>query len=191
MFCAYLKWQPFQARLLLPLFVLSAPAAGLALEMLRYSILQIFVCFLLLSGARLPLLQNWVRPLTGRNSIFRTSRQDQYFADLTFWNNKQSYLDTVAAIKQTNCKTIGIDGTANEIEYPIQVLLLRSDRRYRFVHTGVTNPSAKYDRGNQQPCIVVCPDCAGMNDKLALYGAPARFGKFLLFHPTSSSAARP
>ena len=191
LFCAYLKWQPFQARLLLPLFVLSAPAVGIALEMLRYSILQIIVCFILLTGARLPLLQNWVRPLTGRNSIFQTSREDQYFADLTFWKNKQSYLDTVAAIKQTNCKTIGIDGTANEIEYPIQVLLLRSDPRYRFVHTGVTNPSAKYTRGNEQPCMVVCPDCAGMNEKLQLYGSPLQFGRFLLFCFTSSSKAPP
>ena len=191
LFCAYLKWQPFQARLLLPLFVLSAPAVGIALEMLRYSILQVTVCFILLSGARLPLLQNWVRPLTGRNSIFQTSREDQYFADLTFWKNKQSYLDTVAAIKQTNCRTIGIDGTANEIEYPIQVLLLRTDPRYRFVHTGVKNASTKYARGNERPCVVVCPDCAGMNDKVALYGSPLQFGKFLLFPTTSSSAAPP
>jgi 4-amino-4-deoxy-L-arabinose transferase-like glycosyltransferase len=183
LFCSYLKWQPFQARLLLPLFVLTAPATGVALEMLRYGVLQLAICLFLLSGARLPLLQNWVRPLTGPNSVFRTSRQDQYFADLTFWGNKQSYLDAVEAVKRSVCKTIGIDGTQNEIEYPLQALLLRSDPQYRFLHTSVQNASLKYARGDGQPCVVVCLDCAGNQDKLRMYGADPVLtsGRFLVF----------
>ena len=176
LFCVYLKWQPFQARLLLPLFVISSPAAGIALEAVRYPLLQAAICLFLLSGARLPLLQNWVRPLTGPGSIFRTSREDQYFADLTLWNNKQSYLDTVAAVKASGCRMVGIDGNANQIEYPIQVLLLLSDPSYRFVHTGVKNASKKYARESQSPCIIAGADSSG---------------QFRILAATSSTAAPP
>jgi hypothetical protein len=184
LFCAYLKWQPFQARMLLPLFVLGAASAGVALELVRYTFVQIALCLFLFSGARLPLLQNWVRPLTGPNSIFRTSRQDQYFADLTAWNNKRSYLDSAAAVEQSGCRFVGIDNSVNAIEYPLQVLLLRSGAAgYRFVHTGVRNASVKYSHSTEQPCIIVCPDCAGDQERLQLYGpgAAQQFGRFLVF----------
>ncbi|MEO8127929.1 MAG: glycosyltransferase family 39 protein [Bryobacteraceae bacterium] len=161
LFCFYLKWQPFQARLLLPLFVASAPAAGIALQAIPSAVLQAAVCLFLLGGARLPVLQNWVRPLTGPNSIFLTSRESQYFADLTLWNNKKSYLDVVAAVKGTGCRTVGIDGNRNQIEYPIQVLLLRSDPGYRFKHIEVRNASRRYVTKLPAPCIAVSADPSG------------------------------
>ena len=162
LFCFYLRWQPFQARMLLPLFVLTAPMAGVALEGLRCTVLQIGVCVFLLSGARLPLLQNWIRPLVGPESVFRTTREQQYFADMTHWHNRQQYLDTVAAIRQSNCYTIGIDANRNSLEYPLQALLLRADKRYRFVHTGVHNASAKYAKVGITPCVVACIDCGSV-----------------------------
>jgi 4-amino-4-deoxy-L-arabinose transferase-like glycosyltransferase len=183
LFCAYLKWQPFQARLLLPLFVLGAASVGVGLEMVRYAFVQIALCLFLLSGARLPLLQNWVRPLTGPHSVLLTPHQDQYFADLTAWKSKQSYLDAASFVKRTACKFVGIDNSVNTIEYPLQILLLRSDADYLFVHTGVRNASAKYLHSTEQPCVIVCLDCAGNQEKLQLYGpgAAEQFGQFLVF----------
>ena len=159
LFCFYLRWQPFQARMLLPLFVLTSPVAGVALEAIRSTTLQLVFCLFLLSGARLPLFQNWIRPLTGPENVFRTSREQQYFADMTHWHNKQLYFDTVSAIRQTKCYTIGIDANRNSLEYPLQALLLRTDKPYRFVHTGVRNPSAKYAQAGITPCLVACIDC--------------------------------
>jgi hypothetical protein len=59
----------------------------------------------------------------------------------------------------------------NTIEYPLQILLLRSDDDYHFVHTGVRNASAKYDHTTEQSCVIVCLDCMGNEEKLQLYGA--------------------
>ena len=67
-FCVYLKWQPYFSRLELPLFVIAAPLAAYAIASLRLTVLQVALCFVFVSNARLALTQNWTRPLTGPNA---------------------------------------------------------------------------------------------------------------------------
>ena len=184
-FCFYLKWQPFMGRLELPLFVLAAPLAAPLLEALRPAALALVVCLFLLSTARLPLLQNWTRPLTGPHSLFVTTRDDNYFRDMTQWNNRDSYLTAVDLTARSGCSTVGIDINRNQLEYPFQALLRERNPAVRFQHTGVENASARYIPADQpRPCAVFCPDCAGISRKLAQYsdiGPPTEIGHFLLF----------
>jgi hypothetical protein len=188
LFCLYLKWQPFLARLELPLFVLGAPLAAFLVEKLRYPAAALVLALFLANNARPTLFQNWTRPLKGPHSLWTTARNDDYFRDMGQWNNRASYLESVDRTARSGCTEIGLDISENQLEYPFQALLRERNPRVRFVHTGVTNASARYAAaGAPPPCAVVCPDCIANQRKIALYrdiGPPIEIGRFLLFLKT-------
>jgi hypothetical protein len=185
LFCFYLKWQRFMGRLELPLFALAAPLAAAFLETLRPAILSILVCLFLASTARLPLFHNWTRPLQGPHSLLASSRDDDYFRDMVEWDYRASYLPAIDLIARSGCTVVGIDISQNQVEYPILALLRERNPAVRFLHTGVENASARYALpGQPRPCAVLCPDCADIRSKVALYGSigpPIDIGRFLLF----------
>jgi hypothetical protein len=177
LFCFYLKWQPYLARLELPLFVLAAPLAAYLLTRLRPALLAVLVCAFLVNNARPALFENWTRPLKGPNSLWVTSRDSNYFSDMVQWNKGVSYFPAVELTARSGCETVGIDISQNPLEYPFQALLRERNSNVRFVHTGVANASAR-------PCAVLCLDCAGLQKKIAQYapiGPPIEIGRILLF----------
>jgi hypothetical protein len=187
LFCFYVKWQPYLARLELPLFVLASPLAAHFLERLRPALLAMLVCAFLVNNARPALFENWTRPLKGPNSLWVTSRDSNYFSDMVQWNKGASYLPAVELTARSGCETVGIDISQSPLEYPFQALLRERNPNVRFVHTGVENASARYaPQDPPRPCAVLCLDCAGIQRKIALYaplGPPIEIGRFLLFVP--------
>lgn len=184
-FCFYLKWQPFGARLELPLFVAASPLAGALLASLRPVALQAAVCLFLVTSARLPLLQNWTRPLQGPHRLLAAPRDRNYFNDMSQWHNREAYFTAVERTAASRCELVGIDISRNQVEYPFQALLREKNPRIRFVHVGVANASLRYAPHQMpQPCAVFCPDCADLAEKTAAYGAlgaPIAIDRFLLF----------
>jgi hypothetical protein len=187
LYCFYLKWQPYMARLELPLFVLGAPLAGAFLEAIHPIALPLFACLFLVVNTRLPLLQNWTRPLQGEHSLLKTSRDDNYFRDMIQWDYRATYLPSIDLAARSGCNTVGIDISQNQVEYPFQALLRERHPAIRFVHTGVENASARYGPSKApRPCVVLCPDCVGLAHKLELYrdyAPPVEFARFLVFLP--------
>ena len=185
LFCFYVRWYPWDARYLLGPLVVAAPLAGAFLGSLRPRAAAIVIGLLLFSLARLPAEQNWLRPLRGPNNVFALSRDAQYFADLGGMHNQDSYWRAVDLTARSGCQTVGIDSSENQLEYPFQVLLRQRAPGVRFVHTGVENPSARFaDPHASAPCAVLCLDCLGNRQKVALYrqiSDPQAIGRFLLF----------
>jgi hypothetical protein len=180
-FCAYLKWQAFFGRLLLPLFVSAAPLASLVAR----PVAGILICLFLLNNARHAVFESWVRPLRGSLSVLHRPRDDQYFADMTQWHDQPTYFRTVDLLARSKCRTIGIDITNFQLEYPLQALLRERDRGTNFIHTGVQNVSNRYPPPQGAPaCAVVCLDCAGDTKRLSLYrdfGSSTVIDKFVIF----------
>lgn len=135
LFCAVLRYQPFAARLLLPLFVLAAPVFGFAAERIRITALQVLLCLFLLDQTRHPLLHNWTRPLTGPDSILRTSRHSNYFRDMAqFGVTLQQYEDDAQHIVDAGCREVTVDNSRFELEYPFDIFVLERNAHVRFRH---------------------------------------------------------
>lgn len=188
LFCLYLKWQPFMARMFLPLFVLASPLAGIAGERIRPAALQVLLCILLLNSTRPYLFENWTRPLKGAHSLLHTPRDSNYLSDMTQWEESKWLVPAVDATANLSCSTIGIDINNFQLEYPFQALLRERKPGTNFVHTGVRNVSIKYAPPvSDSPCAIMCLDCAGDPASLDLYrgfGPPRQIGRFLLFSST-------
>jgi hypothetical protein len=185
LFCFYLKWQLYLARLELPLFVLAAPLGAFLLDSLRPRFVALLICLVLLNNARIPLFENWTRRLHGPGNLLVTPRDDAYFNDMVQWNNRASYWPAVDLTARSGCELVGIDINQNQLEYPYQALLLERNPRIRFIHVGVENASSRYSPPHPpHPCVVFCPDCAGIEKRVAMYsalGPPVTLDRFLLF----------
>ncbi len=181
LFCFWLRWQPYGARLLLPFFVAGAPLGGFLLDRIRPMVLTLLVCLFLADTARLPALQNWTRPLRGPGNLFVTRRDDNYFADIRQHHNEASYRAAVDRVARSGCNRVGIDIWLNQLEYPFQALLRERNPRVHFVHAPTSEPV----------CTVLCLDCAGNESKVTTYrniGPPVVLGQFVLFLPERLAA---
>lgn len=190
LFCAYLKWQPFMARLELPLFVLCAVAPAVLMERFRGPAAALVLSLFLLNNSRHFLFENWTRPLRGPQSVLTTPRDNGYFADLGQWDApdapiRETYEQAAAITAQSGCRLVGIDSVRFQLEYPFQALLREKEPGVRFLHTGVANASSRYEtKPAPRPCAVLCMNCAGDSSREQLYsawGPPARLHRFLLY----------
>ncbi|MDQ3779207.1 MAG: glycosyltransferase family 39 protein [Chloroflexota bacterium] len=129
LFVLVLKWTPWVTRLHLPLFVLFAPIAALALASIRWRIVSRVALLALLVGAtpfvfyaeRRPLVGNDpYRPLRTTGSIVATDRRDMYF--VTRPQMADPYLGAAQVIRGMGCTDIGLHWFGSD-EYPWWVVL--------------------------------------------------------------------
>jgi len=167
-FCLYLKWQPWNSRLQLPLFVLWSPIIALSIWSLRRKWIANTIMFLLILGILPWLFLNSTRPLLESKNIFNTAREDLYF-------NRRSGLEgsyewaVRTLVNETNdqCREIGLYSNWDDREYPLWIVLQQKlGKDIRIEAVNVENVSANTYRQFPEftPCAVIALDRLPVNN---------------------------
>ena len=150
-FCSFLRWQPWHSRLQLPLFLLWCPFLGLVVCFLsrctvkdvieiklpllseKYKFISIvsnffhhlkisnLIIFILIYSSIQFLFLSASKPIYRNENIFNTPRDFQLFTANSLF--RESYFKVAQLIKSSNCKKIGLLEFADDMEYPIWLLV--------------------------------------------------------------------
>jgi hypothetical protein len=158
LFCAVLKWQPWNARLVLPLFLLVAPIAGAAAGAVRSGKWVAEAGAILLVACLPWALLNATRPLVGPESVLATPRFAQLFAGRPAL--QPPLADAARSVAASGCRRIGLEIGPDDPEYLVWASLEETGVRHvRIEHVGVTNRSGELSRrppyAGFVPCAVV------------------------------------
>jgi hypothetical protein len=169
LFCFLLKWQPWDSRLLLPLFAAWTPAIGLAItETFSRQVVACLRTFLIV--ASLPwLLFNTSRPLltipevvmnrlapgiTANHSILTTSRDEQYYANKPHF--RKVFNEVAKEIKDSKCNQVGLQVGKDFWEYPLWKELRKYGKGdFILEHIHVNNASGNISSHKISPCLTV------------------------------------
>ena len=161
LFCVLLKWQPWNGRLHLPLFVLAAAPVGVTLDawkrarLAEAALLIVAICSLDL------VVLNELRPLLGPASVFTSPRLDQYFAARP--ELQAGFERELGSLPAQACDRLGLVSGQNEFEYLVWILARSRYGRFpRIEHVDVSNPSARLGKrapfAGFRPCITIALD---------------------------------
>ena len=152
LFCLIVRYQPWNGRFHLPLFVLFCPVAGLVLE---YFLKQksVVVVLVLAVGALPWLFMNDQHPWFGGLSIWKQPKYIQHFYKDPYLI--QPYAAAQEYLRSTGCLQIGLMLGADTWEYPWWVLF--KGQGARIEHVGVSNRSSslKYPLGDFMACALI------------------------------------
>jgi Carbohydrate binding module (family 6)/Right handed beta helix region/Dolichyl-phosphate-mannose-protein mannosyltransferase len=152
LFCYLLKWQPWNSRLHLPLFLLLMPWAAVVLEK-SLSRAALFVLMIGLMVWSLPFVfRNESRPLLGSGSILNTNRASQYFANSP--DLEAPYRDVAQLVGAGTCRQIGLILGGDQWEYPLWALSGAAQPPLQMEHVNVQNASGRLPAAFV-PCTII------------------------------------
>ena len=184
LFCAAVRWQPYNGRFHLPVFMIGCAVISAVLVSRLPRVGVVLVATLALLGALPYALSNEMRPLLGMRyfhglrgdrtpDIFSTTRERLYFGDQHLYL-ADSYVAVAHAVAASGCRNVGLDAFVLHYEYPLLALLNAGTGgpTVRYIH--VRNRSAAYELKSLSvsPCVVICLGCALVNQKWKEYAGP-------------------
>jgi hypothetical protein len=175
-FSALLRWQPWNTRLELPLFVLGASLVATVVDR-GAPRLSLPLAVLLLAGMLPWVVYNQARPLLGPRSILAVSRADQYFTNQPW--SRQPYREAIGFLVGSQCGRVGLL-PGEWWEYPLWALLREGLTDVRIESVGVRNVTAPLPRvghSNDPPCALLREEVAGVSS-----AEPLEFGG-RTYHP--------
>jgi len=136
-----IKWMPFNSRLQLPIFLLTAPFIGVLLEKISIPFLGEFIIVIFFYCAYPYVVKNSIRPLKGTSTVFNVPREQQYFKKYTHLFAPYSTIASV--LSENNFSKIGLLCGECGFEYPLFILLKKANPNVRLEHVNVSNLSRK------------------------------------------------
>lgn len=176
LFAAVFKWQPWHARLHLPLLVVAAPVVAMTL-IERASQRRALALGVVLVLASTPwVVANETRPLVGPASVLAVPRAEQLFAGRP--NLREPYFAAAAWLRERGCRDVGLVIGGNEWEYPLWTLLGDPGHDVRIRHVNVANESrfAAAPGPTAAPCAVLAIGVPDATDEIAVAGHAYRRG---------------
>ena len=164
LFCIYLKWQSWNNRLHLPLFVLWSPVVSIVLLRRGGYKIAIPLMVFLIAGSTLYVFRNEIRPLVGvgpKSTVLNTSRIERLL--LRHTGLRDHYPGATQFVQTLPCRDVGLVIGDYDLEYPFWTLLKNGTlERVRIEHINVTNASAPKSRVPPfigfSPCAVIVVD---------------------------------
>ncbi len=120
LFCALLKWQVWNSRLQLPIFVCLTPFLAFILSEIKSRNTFSMLILILLNFSAIFLFANQSRPLFGKSSIFTTSKTNQYFI-----NNEilqKPFVEISALLKEDSITRVALISSLDGWQYPFWAL---------------------------------------------------------------------
>jgi 4-amino-4-deoxy-L-arabinose transferase-like glycosyltransferase len=156
-FCFYLRWQGWHARLLLPLVVLWSPFIAQTLTQFRARWLISISMLALVATSMAWVFYNETHHLSGNENIFVTDRAQQYMN-----RNKSLYrpfIETVDLLNRKSCSNIGLMTDWDGWEYPLWAMLKKDLPDVYIEHVNVENISSRFSEAAPynrfEPCAIV------------------------------------
>ncbi|NEP52405.1 MAG: hypothetical protein F6K65_27835 [Moorea sp. SIO3C2] len=155
LFCFLLKWQWWNSRLHLPIFLLFSAVVGIVLSQIKLRQVANVIAVVLIITSFPWALSGRERPLLGANSIFNTSRTEQYFNSKS--RIQSAYLGASDVLKSNKCTDIGLYLGDNDWEYPLWILLQeQTDSPVSIEHINVKNISASKSELSSNSQFIPC-----------------------------------
>jgi len=126
-FCSYLKWNPWNSRLQLPLFVLWSPLISLVVFRRAGYKVALSIVLLLMTASTLYVFRNEIRPLIGvgpNSTVLNTSRIERLLKRHPV--ARAHYPGAAHFVKTLHCSEVGLLIGHDYLEYPFWVLLKKS-----------------------------------------------------------------
>lgn len=155
LFSAYLRWQYWQARLMLTFFIVSSAVIGKILGERLPVVLQHLAVILLIGSGYLCVWKNPTKPLPilYDYNISNMPRSLMMIYDLQL---QPDYMQTIEVFKnELQCDQIGLMMDNADWEYPFWVLLHPYYESLRLEHVNVENESSSLTDDTFTPCAVL------------------------------------
>jgi 4-amino-4-deoxy-L-arabinose transferase-like glycosyltransferase len=156
-FCAMVRWMPWNVRLHLPLLVLSASWTGLLTQVskkwVQWAVTIVF------AALTLPVFYfNPNKPLIADYTIFNLPRREVMIMRK---NLVVPYIESVNYLTEQDCYQTGLYLPDQEWEYPFWSLYADTGKDFRLEHVNVQNETASIKTSPFSPCAVIATQSAG------------------------------